>query len=432
MSSNNTLETIEFSNIPDLNNRALSMYLSRENYYKEALTVQNSWSSAFSSEKKRKAEKELILHKNHILFVRKSTETHLDRLKKAKQHPADPLLVYSDDIRRGKNGQNFTFNEASKFADSDEKLVPIRLDLEIDGHKVRDNFLWNSNEMNIKPEDFAQILCEDMKITGLAFQELKIAIAQSIREQIDDYNSHAASALEIPSHILAQGFEENDNKIRDGSELRISIKIDILLKNVHFLDQFEWDINCHRNSPELFAEEIVNELSLDPEFKSMISHSIREQIFIYSKSLVLIEHNFENSDVDDEELNSAFLQAVVSENVIRDPNTSIYFAPFVQELLDEEVNNVEKDRDRDIRRKRRQTHRSKRSVTLPDREPIKSMRTSLSVPIQNNISDDIINSIRKTDNYLGYSAPRTRKTAVANVDTVIAIPKQVETTATFK
>ena len=36
-----------------------------------------------------------------------------------------------------------------------EVLVPIRLDMEIEGHKLRDTFTWNKNEQLITPEQFA-------------------------------------------------------------------------------------------------------------------------------------------------------------------------------------------------------------------------------------------------------------------------------------
>uniref|UniRef100_A0A0K8R858 Putative swi-snf chromatin remodeling complex snf5 subunit n=1 Tax=Ixodes ricinus TaxID=34613 RepID=A0A0K8R858_IXORI len=45
-----------------------------------------------------------------------------------------------------------------------EVLVPIRLDMEIEGHKLRDTFTWNKNESQITPEQFAEILCDDLDL----------------------------------------------------------------------------------------------------------------------------------------------------------------------------------------------------------------------------------------------------------------------------
>lgn len=38
-----------------------------------------------------------------------------------------------------------------------EVLVPIRLDMEIEGQKLRDTFTWNKNESLITPEQFAEV-----------------------------------------------------------------------------------------------------------------------------------------------------------------------------------------------------------------------------------------------------------------------------------
>ena len=37
-------------------------------------------------------------------------------------------------------------------------LVPIRLDMDIEGQKLRDTFLWNRNETMLYAEQFAEVL----------------------------------------------------------------------------------------------------------------------------------------------------------------------------------------------------------------------------------------------------------------------------------
>ena len=54
-------------------------------------------------------------------------------------------------------------------ATQQEILVPIRLDLEIEGQKLRDCFVWNKNEQLITPEVFAEILCEDLDLNASNF-----------------------------------------------------------------------------------------------------------------------------------------------------------------------------------------------------------------------------------------------------------------------
>ncbi|KAG9335360.1 hypothetical protein JZ751_005282 [Albula glossodonta] len=65
-----------------------------------------------------------------------------------------------------------------------EVLVPVRLDMEIDGQKLRDAFTWNMNEKLMTPEMFAEILCDDLDLNPLTFVP---AIASAIRQQIESY-----------------------------------------------------------------------------------------------------------------------------------------------------------------------------------------------------------------------------------------------------
>ncbi|VEL29639.1 unnamed protein product [Protopolystoma xenopodis] len=66
-------------------------------------------------------------------------------------------------------------------AQAPECLVPIRLDVESDGVKLRDCFTWNRNEQLITPEQFAELLCDDLDLSAPTFVP---AIAQAIRQQV--------------------------------------------------------------------------------------------------------------------------------------------------------------------------------------------------------------------------------------------------------
>lgn len=115
-----------------------------------------------------------------------------------------------------------------------EVLVPIRLDMEIEGQKLRDTFTWNKNgkvnffnlkklfkyfiliESLITPEQFAEVLCDDLDLNPLTFVP---AIAQAIRQQLD------AFPTEPPSII-----EENCDQ-------RVIIKLNIHVGNTSLVDQ---------------------------------------------------------------------------------------------------------------------------------------------------------------------------------------------------
>ncbi|KAG5886550.1 hypothetical protein JTB14_012768 [Gonioctena quinquepunctata] len=74
-----------------------------------------------------------------------------------------------------------------------EVLVPIRLDMEIEGHKLRDTFTWNKNESLITPEQFAEVLCDDLDLNPLTFVP---AIAQTIRQQLEAFPPEPPSIIE--------------------------------------------------------------------------------------------------------------------------------------------------------------------------------------------------------------------------------------------
>ncbi|GFQ03953.1 chromatin structure-remodeling complex protein bsh, partial [Phtheirospermum japonicum] len=62
-----------------------------------------------------------------------------------------------------------------------EKVVPIKLDLRVNHTLIKDHFLWDLNNFESDPEEFAKTFCKDMGIEDL---EAGPAIAIAIREQL--------------------------------------------------------------------------------------------------------------------------------------------------------------------------------------------------------------------------------------------------------
>lgn len=99
-----------------------------------------------------------------------------------------------------------------------------------------------------------------------------------------------------------------------------------------------------------------------------IAHSIREQVEVYVRSLCLLGH-VSGLPVTDDDLRREFLPAIA------DPiRTDVAdFTPLLNQLSPDEIERNDKEREREVRRKRRQT--KGRGVTLPDRDPVKTHRT---------------------------------------------------------
>ncbi|XJO71003.1 hypothetical protein BDV3_000597 [Batrachochytrium dendrobatidis] len=275
----------------------------------------------------------------------------------------------------------FSDEDQEHAADNTVTLVPIRLDIDLDGAKLRDTFTWNLQDDVVTPELFAKILCEDLALSA-AFQPL---VVKSIKEQLRDFFQHAPNTL-LPLEHDTRGNDDQDVGTKDLPELRTVIKLDITIDNQAMVDQFEWDIGCKRNNPEAFAEHLVNELGLAPEFKTAISHSIREQMHTLSKSLLLIDHKFDlplpipstgSGLIDDDDLATHFLPEIKSQSVLRGLKEHGEFGPYLKVASAADFERIEKELERDSRRKRRQTQRSRRLVTLPDREATRTNRTPL-------------------------------------------------------
>jgi len=273
---------------------------------------------------------------------------------------------------------NFNQNQLKEIAEKEEILVPIRIDIDLNGVKFRDSFTWNLNETLITPEYFADIICEDFNLSHSTFQPL---IVKAIKEQIDDYYMYSQMAEnEIPeikdtttvNDVMKDSIIDNDQM----DELRMLIKLDIIIGDQWLKDQFEWDICNKRNSPEDFADKLIEELSLDPEFKTAIAHSIREQVQTHIKALYLSGYQFDGTPILDDDVAQSFLIPVDKDSVVRNDRIVLDFAPDIYSLNEDDIERLERDYERESRRKRRQ-HRGRRTVALPDREPMRTNRTKI-------------------------------------------------------
>lgn len=176
-----------------------------------------------------------------------------------------------------------------------------------------------------------------------------------------------------------------------GEELRIAIKLDILVGHVHLEDQFEWELGNVVIEPEWFAEVYATELGLPGEFKyvylffsclslrltrprrTAIAHSIREQTQTYQKSLFTIGHPSDGTTIQDEELRLSFLPSLHA--ATRPPDQVGSFMPLLNYLSDGEIERTEREREKEMARRRKRAARGRRGVALPDREPMKTHRT---------------------------------------------------------
>eukprot|EP00794_Sanderia_malayensis_P014295 gene14295-15782_t len=202
-----------------------------------------------------------------------------------------------------------------KAATLPEELIPIRLDIEIDGQKLRDSFTWNKNETLITPESFAEVFCDDLDLPANSFVP---AVAVAIQQQIK------------------QNSIEPEISMEETADQRVIIKLNIHVGNVSLVDQFEWDMAEPLNSPEQFAMSLCTDLGLGGEFVTAVAYSIRGQLSWHQKTFAFSE---------------APLPTV--ENPFRTGNDIDHWCPFLETLTDAEMEKKLRDQDRNTRRMRR-------------------------------------------------------------------------------
>lgn len=198
-------------------------------------------------------------------------------------------------------------------ASQQEVLVPVRLDMEIEGQKLRDTFTWNKNETLITPEQFAEILCDDLDLPPLAFVP---AIAQSIRQQIEAFPT--------------------DNLLEEQTDQRVILKLNVHVGNISLVDQFEWDMSEKENNPEQFALKLCSELGLGGEFVTAIAYSIRGQLSWHQRTYAFSEAPLPTVEIP-----------------FRNQAEADQWCPFLETLTDAEMEKKIRDQDRNTRRMRR-------------------------------------------------------------------------------
>jgi len=200
-------------------------------------------------------------------------------------------------------------------AHQNECLVPVRLDMDIEGQKLRDTFVWNKNEQMLQPEQFAEVLCDDLDLNPINFVP---AVTAAINQQLESFP------------------DEGENLLREQRDQRVIVKLNIHIGNHSLVDQFEWDLSEDQNSPEEFSRKLCSDLGLGGEFVTAVLYSVRGQLAWHSKNYVFSEN-----------------QMPAIESAFRNQSDAGLWSPFLETLTDAEMEKKMRDQDRNTRRMRR-------------------------------------------------------------------------------
>lgn len=169
-----------------------------------------------------------ILHKYNIKQVEVARETgiHHSSLSlwlqgKIKGHMvkiADTIEQYIENFMPNKPRMNTTHisklsllkSPANKFEDGDWEqpendfgmLIPIKLDIEIEGQRLKENFLWDKNEPYITLEAFAKLLVDENNLS----QTFENDIVQQMKRQVKDFRGYKVMTTQVPTHVGSGAF----------------------------------------------------------------------------------------------------------------------------------------------------------------------------------------------------------------------------------
>ncbi|CDM28038.1 hypothetical protein DTO013E5_4029 [Penicillium roqueforti] len=256
--------------------------------------------------------------------------------------------------------------------------------------RIKDTFLWNLHESLSTPEEFAIGFVRDLDLPNP--QATTMTISNQIRQQLEEYAGvalhplfqstdagtvpsvlpHTEPSRETPTTPAAAVATPdsrpnvtttvtvtkeplvNDSLLNPDDAYRCLITLNINLQNKLYTDKFEWSLLHPPGMAEEFARITCADLSLGGEWVSAIAHAIYEAVLKFKKEVCesgALVSGYGN-DIDNLAANG------VEAGWRYDPETICdEWQPQVETLSKEEIERREGDRERQIRRLRRETAR---------------------------------------------------------------------------
>ncbi|ANB11974.1 Sfh1p [Sugiyamaella lignohabitans] len=255
-----------------------------------------------------------------------STPAPTSHQQSQSQEPAEPKKVEVKRPAVRTRHPLYTEQQLVDIAQREEILVPIKLALEFDTYRITDFLMWNLNEQVLTPESFAIITCNDLELP-VGYTN---TISSSIKSQLAEYSSVAN--IQLP---------------RDCG-IHVIIHLSVNLDKELYEDKFEWDLGCDL-TPEMFAQSVVKDLGISGEFYPAIAHALHDVLIRMKKEAV-------EGHLPQEVDNLAAFGAEAGWRVDQEL-LGAEWAPTLEKLSQEEIERREIERERNIRRLKRESAR---------------------------------------------------------------------------
>ena len=298
-----------------------------------------------------------------------------------------------------------------------QPALPLPQDPNVDSHQARyrapeptpayrlkDIFLWNLHETLITPEQFALILVQDLDLPNAA--ALALSVSNQIRQQLEEYagvalhplfhSTSAAATNGNPNKILRTSHSQDhsstgtpaanaasstnglaepngtplavnepsanvsataaqasvSNVLNPDDTYRCIINLNINLQNKLFTDRFEWSLLHPPGMAERFAKQTCADIGLTGEWVPAVTHAIYEAVLRLKKEAcetggLVATYGINNEAIPGQEAGWRYDPEQLADE----------WEPKVERLSKEEIEKREGDRERQIRRLRRETAR---------------------------------------------------------------------------
>lgn len=234
-----------------------------------------------------------------------------------------------------------------------EIIIPIRLKINTNGAVINDCFLWNLNENLITPEIFASIMSQELDLN----RNTESIIFNQIKDQIQSFKDLFAN----PNNAIIDQFLLNEK------EFHVILDISANIGEDFFTDKIEWNLLDNSFTPEMFAKSVCNDIGLKSEFETAISVAVYEEIYKYKRELI------ENPQQVSQTIDSLpFFNLINPDDASKSINQGLRydtkkygeeFSPTVEKLSEWEIEKRETEKERNLRRRKRETLRVVGGVT---------------------------------------------------------------------
>lgn len=262
-------------------------------------------------------------------------------------------------------------------------------------YRLKDSFLWNLHEAIITTDQFALTLVQDLDLPNR--NQIAAEVSKQIRTQLEEYAGvalhplfhttsvaskplTAASALVNRSTTSASGsahgsrsdtpvtgtpspakpqieasaslIAKEDAEYNPDDTYRCIINLSINLSNELYTDKFEWSLLHPPGTAELFAKQTCTDIGLAGEWVPALTHAIYEAVLKLKK-----EACESGGIVQALELQNDTIAGTDAGWRYDPENLGLDWEPKIEKLSKEEIEKREGDRERQLRRLRRETAR---------------------------------------------------------------------------